>query len=93
MTTKTLMMTLTPRLRKIANKMRASHPSSVREPDLDFRKVVDKWEQAEITMKLEESENFKLQYFNRIQTNTTQSNNIHDSDRDLSERIIETMNI
>ena len=51
------MMTLTPQLRKIAIKKRASHPSSIREPDLDFRKVVDKLEQAEITMKLEETEN------------------------------------
>ena len=57
-----LMMTLTPQLRKIAIKKRASHPSSIREPDLDFRKLVDKLEQAEITMKLEETENLKLQY-------------------------------
>ena len=55
------MMTLTPQLRKIAIKKRASHPSSIREPDLDFRKLVDKLEQAEITMKLEETENLKLQ--------------------------------
>ena len=46
------MKTLTPQLRKIAIKKRASHPSSIREPDLDFRKLVDKLEQAEITMKL-----------------------------------------
>ena len=50
--TEILMMTLTPQLRKIAIKNRASHPSSVREPSLDFRKLVDKLEQAEITMKL-----------------------------------------
>ena len=30
------MMTLTPQLRKIAIKKRASHPFSIREPDLDF---------------------------------------------------------
>ena len=47
--TEILMMTLTPQLRKIAIKKRASHPSSIREPDLDFRKLVDKLEQAEIT--------------------------------------------
>ena len=63
-TTEILMMTLTPQLRKIAIKKRASHPSSIREPDLDFRKLVDKLEQAEITMKLEETENLKLQYVN-----------------------------
>ena len=74
--TEILMMTLTPQLRKIAIKKRASHPSSFREPDLDFRKLVDKLEQAEITMKLEETENLKLQYVNRIETNTTHINNI-----------------
>ena len=74
--TEILMMTLTPQLRKVAIKKRTSHPSSIREPDLDFRKLVDKLEQAENTMKLEETENLKLQYVNRIETNTTQINNI-----------------
>ena len=55
--TEILMMTLTPQLRKIAIKKKASHTSSIREPDLDFRKLVDKLEQVEITMKLEEREN------------------------------------
>ena len=59
--TEILMMTLTSQLGKIAIKKRASHLSSIREPDLDFRKLVDKLEQAEITMKLEETENLKLQ--------------------------------
>ena len=53
--TEILMMTLTPQLQKIAIQERAPHPSSIREPDLDFRKIVDKLEQAEITMKLEET--------------------------------------
>ena len=91
--TETLMMTLTPQLRKIAIKKRASHPSSIREPDLDFRKLVDKLEQAEITMKLEETENVKLQYVNRIETNTTHVNNIQESDTDLVEKITEILNI
>ena len=91
--TEILMMTLTPQLRKIAIKKRVSHPSSVREPDLDFRKLVDKLEQAEITMKLEETENPKLQYVNRIETNTTHINNIQDSDVDLTEIITEILNI
>ena len=91
--TEILMMTLTPQLRKIAIKKRASHPSSIREPDLDFRKLVDKLEQAEITMKLEETENLKLQYVNRIETNTTHINNIQDSDTDLIEKITEILNI
>ena len=55
--TEILMMTPTLQLRKIALKKRTSHPSSIRKPDLDFRKLVDKLEQAEITMKLEETEN------------------------------------
>ena len=91
--TEILMMTLTPQLRKIAIKKRASHPSSIREPDLDFRKLVDKLEQAEITMKLEETENLKLQYVNRIETNTTNINNIQESDTDLNEKITEILNI
>ena len=88
-----LMMTPTPQLRKTAIKKKASHPSSIREPDLDFRKLVDKLEQAEITMKLEETENLKLQCVNRIETNTTLINNIHDSEVDLTEKITETLNI
>ena len=82
--TEILMMTLTHQLRKIAIKKRASHPYSIREPDLYFRKLVDKLEQAEITMKLEETENLKLQYVNNIQTPTSQINNINFSDTDLS---------
>ena len=78
------MMTLKPQLRKLAIK-KASHPSSIREPDLEFRKLVDKLEQAVTTMKLEERENLKLQYVNNIQTTTSQKNKIHDSDTDLSE--------
>ena len=44
--TEILMMTLTPELRRIAIKKRASHPPSIREPDLDFRKLADKLEQS-----------------------------------------------
>ena len=58
--TKVLMMTLTPHLQKLAIKKRVSHPSSVREPNIDFRKLVEKLEQAEITMKFEETENLKV---------------------------------
>ena len=91
--TEFLMMTLTPQLRKIAIKKRASHPSSIREPDLDFRKLVDKLEQAEITMKLEETKKIKSQYVNRFETKTTHNNNIQESDIDLSEKITEILNI
>ena len=76
-----------------SSKKRASHPSSIREPDSDFRKLVDKLEQAEITMKLEETENLKLQYVNNIQITTSQINNINDSDTDLSKKITELLNI
>ena len=91
--TEILMLTLAPQLRKIAIRKRASHPSSIREPDLDFRKLVDKLEQAEIAMKLEETENLKLQYVNHIKTNTTYINNIQQPDIDLSEKITEIPNI
>ena len=37
-------------------------------------------------MKLEETENLKLQYVNRIETNTTSINNIQESDTDLVEK-------
>ena len=91
--TKTLMMILTPQLRKIAIKKRASHPSSIGEPDLEFRKLVDKLELAEITMKLEETENLKLHYGNQIKTNTTHINNTQGSDTDLIEKITEILKI
>ena len=60
------MMTLTPQLRKIALKKRASHSFSIRESDTDFRKLVEKLEQVEITMKLEETENLKFRNVNNI---------------------------
>ena len=44
-------------------------------------------------MELEETENLKLQYVNRIETNTTHINNIQDSDVDLTEKITEIFNI
>ena len=87
------MMTPLPQLRKVAIKKRASHPSSIQEPDLDIRKLVDEPEQAEITMKLVETENLKLQYVNNIQTTTPRVNNIHDSDTELSEKITKVLNI
>ena len=44
-------------------------------------------------MKLEETENLKLQYVDRIETNTIDINNIQGSDLDLSEKITEILNI
>ena len=91
--TEILMMSLTPQLQKVAIKQRALHPSSIREPDLDFRKLVEKLEQAESTMKPEEAENLKLQYVNNIQATTSQENIVHNSDIELSENITEILNI
>ena len=42
-------------------------------------------------MKLEETKNLKLQYLNKIQATTTQINNIHKSDINLSEKITEIL--
>ena len=53
--TKTWMMILKPQLQKIAIKKRVLHLSSSRKPDIDFQKPVDTLEQAEITIKLEET--------------------------------------
>ena len=44
-------------------------------------------------MKLEETENLKLQYVNNIQTNTSPINNINESDTDISEKITNILNI
>ena len=44
-------------------------------------------------MKLEETENLKLQYVNQIETNTTQINHIHDSDVDLTEKLTDILSI
>ena len=54
------MMTPTAHLPKIALKKRASHSSSIRQPDIGFRKLIDKLKQAETTMKLEETVNLEL---------------------------------
>ena len=44
-------------------------------------------------MKLEETENLKLQNVNNIQSTTSQLNNIHVSDTELSKKITESLNI
>ena len=43
-------------------------------------------------MKLEETENLKLQNVNRIETTSTHLNNIQASDVDLTEKITEILN-
>ena len=44
-------------------------------------------------MKLEKTENLKLQNVNRIETNTIHINNIQESDTELIEKITEILNI
>ena len=78
--TETLMMTLTSQFKKIGIKKKASDPSSIRELEIYFRKLVNKKEPAEMTMKLEETENLKVQNLNNIHTTISQLNIIHDSD-------------
>ena len=82
------MMTVIPQLRKRAIRKRASHLSSVGEPDIDFRKLVDKLEQAENTRKLEETESLKLQYVNYVETTTSQIKINHDSDTELAKNYL-----
>ena len=81
-------MTVIPQLRKRAIRKRASHLSSVGEPDIDFRKLVDKLEQAENTRKLEETESLKLQYVNYVETTTSQIKIVHDSDTELAKKLL-----
>ena len=69
-----------------SKKKRKSHPSSTQEPDIDFRKLVDKLEQAEINMKLEEIKTFKLQKVNNIETTISERDIIHDSGIKLAEK-------
>ena len=88
--TEILMMTLMVQLRKIVKKR--EHRTHL-QPNIDFRKLVDKLEHAEITMKLEETENLKLQYLNNIHTTTSQISIIHDSDTEVAEKIIKVLNI
>ena len=89
--TEILMMTLLRQLQKKQQRKRQHHILPLpEEPDLDFRKLVEKLEQVEITMKLEETENLKLQNVNNIQTTTSKINHIHDSDTELSEKIMKS---
>ena len=88
-TSEKLMMTLTSQLRKIAIKRRASHPSSIREPDLFLRKLVDKQHEIGRNRKFKTTicEQRPDHYF------ASHINNINDSDTDLSEKITKILNI
>ena len=69
-------MALTPLLRK-------SEKSNI-----NFRKLVDEHKEAEITTKIEETRNLKLQYIyiKFTQTTTSQINNIQDSANELAKK-------
>ena len=43
-------------------------------------------------MKLEETENLILKYVNKVQATTSKINNIHDSDTDLAEKLLQKLN-
>ena len=85
-----LRMTLTPQLKKLHIK-RASQPSSLGEPDVDFRKLENEIERAETTIKLDE--NLKLQYVKTVQITTSHMNNIQESDNEKAEKFTQTLNI
>ena len=91
--TETSTMTLTTQLRNRSNKKESITSFLHSGTRLDLRRLVEKLEQAEITMKLKETENQKLHYVNNIQTTTSQISNTHDSDTYLSENITEILNI
>ena len=54
-------------MKKNSNKEKHLTSLKVNEPELDFRKVVDKLEPAEITMELDDPENLRQQYVSYIQ--------------------------
>ena len=68
------MMALTPLLRKSEK------------PNINFRKLVDEHKEAEITTKIEETRNLKLQYIKFTQTTTSKINNIQDSANELAKK-------
>ena len=70
--TEILMMTLTPQLRKIAIKKSIKFSINLRTRD-NFSTLS---RQAEVTMKLKDTESLKLQTTNEIQTNTSKYRNI-----------------
>ena len=60
-----------------------------RRTHLDFQNLVDKLEQADITMILEVTESLKMQYVNYVQTTTPQTDNIQDSDNKKQRKLLE----
>ena len=91
--TEILMMTLTTQFKKTAIKKRKSHPWSIRKLDIDFRKLVDKIEQAYFTTKPEKTENLKQQHAANFQTTTLHLDNFQDSDNKLAEKNTPILNI
>ena len=54
---------------------------------------MDKKDQAEVTMKLEEVENIKFEYVRNVQKTTPHTNFIPDSDNELAKKITQIINI
>ena len=90
--TKLLMMTLTPQLRKIAEKESIT-PIIISKTQYRFPKTSSNLEQAEIKIKLEKTENLKLQYVENFQTTTSHQNNFQDYDNELAETNTQILNI
>ena len=59
----------------------------------DFRSFVDKLKHKEITRKLGETESLKIKFVSTFPTSTLHINSIHDSDKELAEKITQTLNI
>ena len=78
---------------KDGNKKRASYPTSICDPNLNFRKLVDKLKPAEITMNLEETENLKSRYVRNIKKNTSFTINIQESNKDLANKITQILKL
>ena len=62
-------------------------------PDIDFKKQVDKLEQAEITTQIEVTEKFILKFVNKNQTKISFIKNYSDSGNELAENISQILNI
>ena len=69
---------------KTNSNKKSTVPSLIRETELYFRSFLDKLEQAEIVMKLKETENLKFQKVTFVQTITSLINDIKDCDYDLA---------
>ena len=73
--------------------IRSLHTSSIREPDKDFRKLVDNIEQAKTAMNIEKTESLLLKQVSIIPETNSYRNNIEDRDTQLAEKLTQLINI